>query len=61
MPDDMTSVEAIQWRDGVLRMLDQTRLPHEVAWIETRDYRDVADAIARLAVRGAPLIGIAAA
>jgi methylthioribose-1-phosphate isomerase len=57
----MTPFEAIQWRDGVLRILDQTRLPHEVAWIETRDYRDVADAIARLAVRGAPLIGIAGA
>ncbi len=51
----------MEWRDGVVRILDQTRLPAEVAYIETRDWRDVADAIARLAVRGAPLIGIAAA
>ena len=35
--------------------------PREVRYVETRDSRDVADAIRRLAVRGAPLIGIAAA
>jgi methylthioribose-1-phosphate isomerase len=54
-------VKPIEWRDGVLRMLDQTLLPAETRFIETRDYRDVAGAIKRLAVRGAPLIGIAAA
>jgi methylthioribose-1-phosphate isomerase len=52
---------AIEWRDGLLRMLDQTLLPGEARYIETRDWRDVAGAIRRLAVRGAPLIGIAAA
>jgi methylthioribose-1-phosphate isomerase len=45
----------------VLRVLDQTLLPGEERYITTRDYRDVASAIRRLAVRGAPLIGIAAA
>ncbi len=55
------SFEPIAWRGGLLRFLDQTRLPGEVCYVETGDYRDVADAIRRLAVRGAPLIGIAAA
>ncbi|MFI5178858.1 MAG: S-methyl-5-thioribose-1-phosphate isomerase [Vicinamibacterales bacterium] len=54
-------VQPIEWRDGVLRILDQTLLPGETRYVETADYRDVADAIRRLAVRGAPLIGVAAA
>ena len=54
-------VQPIEWRSGMLRILDQTLLPGEMRYVETRDYRDVADAIRRLAVRGAPLIGIAAA
>jgi methylthioribose-1-phosphate isomerase len=53
--------EPVEWRGGVLRILDQTLLPGEVRYIETTDCRDVADAIRRLSVRGAPLIGIAAA
>lgn len=54
-------IQPIEWRDGVLRILDQTLLPAETRYIETCDYRDVAGAIRRLAVRGAPLIGVAAA
>jgi methylthioribose-1-phosphate isomerase len=42
-------------------VLDQTLLPHEVRWIELGSAAATADAIRRLAVRGAPLIGIAAA
>ncbi|HVS63648.1 MAG TPA: S-methyl-5-thioribose-1-phosphate isomerase [Thermoanaerobaculia bacterium] len=48
--------------DGeVVHILDQTRLPAEEIWIECRDPEPVADAIRRLAVRGAPAIGVAAA
>lgn len=54
-------VQPIEWCGGVLRILDQTLLPAEVRYIETSDYRVVADAIRRLAVRGAPLIGVTAA
>jgi methylthioribose-1-phosphate isomerase len=53
-------VKTIEWRDGALVLLDQTRLPQEVVGIECRDYDTVADAIRRLAVRGAPAIGLAA-
>jgi len=46
--------------DRVL-LLDQTLLPDREETIEIRDARSMADAISRLAVRGAPAIGIAAA
>ena len=42
-------------------LLDQTLLPDREETIEIRDARSMADAISRLAVRGAPAIGIAAA
>jgi len=45
----------------VVRMLDQTRLPHEVAWVDCPDHQTVAKGIRELWVRGAPAIGIAAA
>jgi len=52
----------IEWlADGRVRFIDQTRLPQEEVWVETRDHLEIAEAIRRLQVRGAPLIGIAAA
>lgn len=54
-------VEAIR-RDGdSIILLDQTRLPGEVAYKTLTDYRDIITAIRRLEVRGAPAIGIVAA
>ncbi|MEK7270099.1 MAG: S-methyl-5-thioribose-1-phosphate isomerase [Planctomycetota bacterium] len=46
---------------GRLEILDQTLLPAHETWISCRSAREVYDAIRRLAVRGAPAIGIAAA
>lgn len=54
-------MEAIAWDRGKVRLLDQTRLPHEEVYLELTDYRQVAEAIRSLKVRGAPLIGVAAA
>ena len=51
----------IRWTDGRLELLDQTRLPEEEVWLACKSAEDVADAIRRLAVRGAPAIGLAAA
>jgi methylthioribose-1-phosphate isomerase len=51
----------LRWRDGALELLDQTRLPTEEHWLECRQPEEVAAAIQRLAVRGAPAIGVAAA
>ena len=53
-------MDAIRWQGDSLSLLDQTRLPVEEVWVDTADYRAVADAIRRLVVRGAPAIGIAA-
>lgn len=54
-------VAPIAWRDDALVLLDQTRLPAEEVWLRCTSAGDVADAIRRLAVRGAPAIGVAAA
>jgi methylthioribose-1-phosphate isomerase len=54
-------VAPLHWDGRVLRILDQTRLPAEEVVLELRDASEVAAAIRRLAVRGAPLIGVAAA
>ncbi len=42
-------------------MIDQTRLPREEVYVTCRTYEEVADAIRRMVIRGAPAIGVAAA
>lgn len=54
-------MEAIRWEDSALYLLDQTRLPAAEDWLRYTDYRQVANAIRTMVVRGAPAIGIAAA
>jgi len=44
-----------------LRLLDQTKLPLRVEYLDLDDYREIIKAIKQLKVRGAPAIGIAAA
>ena len=51
----------IEWKNDRVRLIDQTKLPLEEKYIETDDYRIVCDAIYRLAIRGAPAIGVAGA
>ena len=54
-------VETIQWTDAGVVMIDQTRLPREQIFVTCRTYEEVADAIRRMVIRGAPAIGVAAA
>jgi len=54
-------VVALRLEGAVLWALDQTVLPFEEVELELRSAEEVADAIRRLAIRGAPLIGVAAA
>lgn len=54
------TLEPFRIDDGVLRVLDQTLLPEREEWIEINGADEMAEAIRRLAVRGAPAIGIAA-
>ncbi|MBH10787.1 MAG: S-methyl-5-thioribose-1-phosphate isomerase [Candidatus Marinimicrobia bacterium] len=51
----------IEWKDAKVRLIDQTKLPLEEKYIETDNYKVVCDAIYRLAIRGAPAIGVAGA
>ncbi|MCH7738266.1 MAG: S-methyl-5-thioribose-1-phosphate isomerase [Chloroflexi bacterium] len=51
----------IEWANGTLRLLDQTRLPSEEVMVEAHGYLDAVDAIKTMRVRGAPAIGITAA
>jgi methylthioribose-1-phosphate isomerase len=59
----MPAIESIRWSDDghSIRILDQRRLPEREEYRELRTVDDVRDAIATLAVRGAPAIGIAGA
>lgn len=54
-------VQAIDWRDGALYLLDQRLLPQEQVWLRFDSAAEVARAISDMVVRGAPAIGIAAA
>jgi len=54
-------VPTVEWQDGAVRLLDQSRLPEVVEFLDCRDYQTVADAIRTMRVRGAPAIGVTAA
>src|SRR5947208_2865333 len=61
MPRPPLSIEWIGDVDGFVRMIDQTRLPGELVFLDCRDVETIWEAIRSLRVRGAPAIGIAAA
>jgi methylthioribose-1-phosphate isomerase len=54
-------VPTVQWHEGAVRLLDQSRLPETVTFLDCRDVEAVASAIRELKVRGAPAIGVTAA
>lgn len=53
-------IDAISFKNGTFRYLDQRYLPLQELHVETRDHREAIEAIKTLAVRGAPLIGASA-
>ncbi len=54
-------VRTLDWDDGAVVLVDQTRLPHEHVTLRIEQVAHLVDAIRRLAVRGAPAIGVAGA
>jgi methylthioribose-1-phosphate isomerase/methylthioribulose-1-phosphate dehydratase len=54
-------MRTIDWRQGRVVIVDQTRLPHELVLMEIDTVEGLVDAIKRLAVRGAPALGAAGA
>jgi methylthioribose-1-phosphate isomerase len=55
------SHQSICWDDGAIVVLDQTMLPHEHRLLRLTTCDEVVDAIKRLAIRGAPALGVAGA
>jgi methylthioribose-1-phosphate isomerase len=51
----------IDWVNGAVELIDQTRLPEELVVVRVDNVPDLVDAIRRLSVRGAPAIGVAGA
>ena len=54
-------MEVLGWRDGHIIALDQTALPHEIHMLHLTTVDELVDAIRRLAIRGAPVLGAAGA
>jgi methylthioribose-1-phosphate isomerase len=54
-------MRTIEWQDGTVITIDQTRLPHETVTLKIKTIDEMAEAIKNLRIRGAPLLGAAAA
>jgi len=54
-------MRTIEWRDGRVVTIDQTKLPLETVFLEMKNVTEVAEAIKTMKIRGAPLLGAAAA
>jgi len=54
-------IKTVEWTNEGVRMLDQRLLPTEEKYLMLRSYDEIADAIKKMVVRGAPAIGVSAA
>src|SRR3954469_304853 len=54
-------IKTIEWTNEGISMLDQRLLPSEEKYLMLRSYEEVAEAIKKMVVRGAPAIGVSAA
>jgi len=54
-------IKTVEWTKDGVKMLDQRLLPSEETYLMLRSYDEVADAIRKMVVRGAPAIGVSAA
>jgi methylthioribose-1-phosphate isomerase len=63
MPESQTnsSIRTVEWKNNKVIMIDQTKLPNNLVFVEYDDYNQVASAIKNLVVRGAPAIGVSGA
>ena len=57
-PDIGSSIRTVEWKNNKVIMIDQTKLPNELVFVEYDNYNQVANAIRNLVVRGAPAIGV---
>src|SRR5689334_16181510 len=61
MPVAEKVLQTVSWKGNKVRLIDQTALPEKLVYVDLTDWRDVAQAIRTMVVRGAPAIGCAAA
>lgn len=54
-------IRTIEWKNGLIRIIDQTKLPSEFKYLDIKDLKTLWQAIKELKVRGAPALGAAAA
>jgi methylthioribose-1-phosphate isomerase len=55
-------MRTVEWTaNNRVKMIDQRQIPWTLAYVEYEDYREVAQAISEMVVRGAPAIGVSAA
>jgi methylthioribose-1-phosphate isomerase len=54
-------IQTLEWTEGGVRFIDQTKLPTEETYVNCKTYQEVADVIRNMVVRGAPAIGVSAA
>jgi len=54
-------LQTVSWQSGKVRLIDQTALPENLKYVDMVDWREVAEAIRTMVVRGAPAIGCTAA
>lgn len=55
------SLRTVKWKRGAVYLIDQTQLPHRLRYVKCEDYKQLAEAVKNMVVRGAPAIGVAAA
>jgi methylthioribose-1-phosphate isomerase len=55
------TLRTVKWRQGAVYLIDQTQLPRRLRYVKCEDYKQLAEAVKDMLVRGAPAIGVAAA
>jgi methylthioribose-1-phosphate isomerase len=61
LPRNLDLLLTVAWKNNSVMLIDQTKLPNKLVYVKCKDYKEVADAIKKLVVRGAPAIGVTAA
>ncbi len=54
-------IKSIEWKDGIVKIIDQTKLPSEFKVLDLKNFEDMKEAIKTMKIRGAPALGAAAA
>ena len=54
-------IKTIEWKNGSIKIIDQTKLPSKLEYIYIKDPESLWQAIKNMKVRGAPALGVAAA